>query len=133
MNNYYLAIDLGASGGRHIVGYLDNGEIVLKEVYRFKTLMEDSPDGLVWDHKRIFNEIKLGIKEAFKQYPNIKSLAIDTWGVDYVLMNGDKEIPPFYAYRNKRNVSASEKVNSVIPFPELYKQTGVQFASFKAV
>ena len=133
MNNYYLAIDLGASGGRHIVGYLENGEIILEEVYRFKTLMEDSPDGLVWDHKRIFNEIKFGIKKAFKQYPNITSLAIDTWGVDYVLMNGEEEIPPFYAYRNKRNVLASEKVNSLIPFPELYKLTGVQFASFNTI
>lgn len=133
MNKYYLAIDLGASGGRAVIGYLDNNKIILKEIYRFKTMMDNSPDGLVWDHKRIFNEIKLGIKEAFKQYPNIESLAIDTWGVDYVLMNGDKEILPFYAYRNKRNGPSSELVHKIIPFNELYKLTGVQFAPFNTI
>lgn len=133
MNNYYLAIDLGASSGRHIVGYFKNGRIVLKEVYRFKTLMEESPDGLVWDLKRIFNDIKLGIKYAFKKYHNIVSLAIDTWGVDYVLMNKDKEITPFYAYRNSRNNEAYKNVNNIIPFEELYKRTGVQFAPFNTI
>ncbi len=133
MNKYYLAIDLGASSGRHIVGYLDNGEIVLKEIYRFKTQMEESAHGLIWDLDRIFNEIKIGIKKAFEEYPKIESLAIDSWGVDYVLMNGDKEIKPYYAYRNKRNMEASEHVNRIIPFEELYKLTGVQFAPFNTI
>ena len=130
---YYLAIDLGASSGRHVIGYIQNGEIVLKEVYRFKTLMDDSPDGLVWDVSRIFNEIKRGIKKAFKLYPKIESLAIDTWGVDYVLMNGDKEIAPFYAYRNERCLKAAEQVHQIIPFEELYKKTGIQFAPFNSI
>ena len=133
MNNYYLAIDLGASSGRHIVGYNNHGKIVLKEIYRFKTSMEDSVDGLVWDFKRIFEDIKAGIKKAFKEFPNIVSLAIDTWGVDYVLLNGDKEIPPYYAYRNKRNVVASECVEKIIPFEELYKLTGIQYANFNTI
>lgn len=133
MSNYYLAIDLGASSGRHIVGYQKGDLLALDEVYRFKTLMEESPDGLVWDLKRIFNEIKTGIKEAFKKYPNITSLSIDTWGVDYVLINKDKEIAPFYAYRNERNVAASKCVNEIIPFNELYKLIGVQFASFNTI
>lgn len=133
MTNYYLAIDLGASSGRHIVGHIKNGQIILKEVYRFKTLMEDSPNGLVWDLNRIFDEIKLGIKKAFEKYPNIVSLAIDTWGVDYVLMDGGKEIKPFYAYRNERNNVASQCVNKIIPFKDLYKLTGVQFAPFNTI
>ena len=133
MINYYLAIDLGASGGRHIVGHLENGKFVTEQVYRFKTLMEDSPRGLLWNHQRIFNEIKLGIKEAFKKYPNIISLAIDTWGVDYVLLNRDKEIPPFYTYRNVRNIEASERVHKIIPFEELYKLSGVQFAPYNTI
>ena len=133
MNKYYLAIDIGASSGRHIIGYVKNNEIVLKEIYRFKTLMEESIDGLVWDYNRIFNEVKNGIKEAFKRYPKIVSLAIDAWGVDYVLLNDDKPIAPFYAYRNERNILASEKVNKIIPFGELYKMTGVQFASYNTI
>ena len=133
MNKYYLAIDLGASSGRHIIGYKKNNEIVLKELYRFKTTMEESVDGLVWDFNRIFFEIKKGIKKAFKEYPQIESLSIDTWGVDYVLMNGNEEIRPFYAYRNKRNVLASKQVEKAIPFEELYKLTGIQFANFNTI
>lgn len=133
MNNCYLAIDLGASSGRHIVGYKKGNRIVLKEVYRFKTLMDDSPDGLVWDLKRIFSDIKFGIKNAFKLYPNIVSLSIDTWGVDYVLMNNSKEIPPFFAYRNTRNLVSNEIVNKIVPFEELYKLAGIQSAPFNTI
>lgn len=133
MNNYYLAIDLGASSGRHIVGYFKKGKIVLKEVYRFKTQMQKSPDGMVWDLNRIFCDIKAGIKVAFAKYKNIISLAIDTWGVDYVLMNKDKPVYPFYAYRNERNNSASKIVNGIIPFKQLYSRTGIQFASFNTI
>ena len=133
MNKYYLAIDLGASSGRHIIGFEKNGEIVLKEIHRFKTSMDETVDGLVWDFNRIFVEIKEGIKKAFKLYPHIESLSIDTWGVDYVLMNGDEEIRPFYAYRNKRNVVASKQVEKAIPFEELYKLTGIQFANFNTI
>ena len=130
---YFLAIDLGASSGRHVIGYQENGEIVLKEIHRFKTLMDDSSDGLVWNIPRIFNEIKLGIKKAFKLYKNIESLSIDTWGVDYVLMNGDKEITPYYAYRNERCLRSAEKVHQIIPFEEIYRKTGIQFAAFNTL
>ena len=129
----FLAIDLGASSGRHVIGYQENGEIVLKEIHRFKTLMDDSSDGLVWNIPRIFNEIKLGIKKAFKLYKNIESLSIDTWGVDYVLMNGDKEITPYYAYRNERCSRSAEKVHQIIPFEEIYRKTGIQFAAFNTL
>lgn len=130
---YYLAIDLGATSGRHVVGYFKNGEIVLEEVHRFKTGMDDSKDGLVWNIPRFFEEIKLGIKKSFAKYGQIESLSIDTWGVDYVLMNEDKEIPPFYAYRNERNITSSENLHKIIPFEDLYKHTGIQFAAFNTI
>ena len=130
---YYLAIDLGASSGRHIVGYLDNGEIVLDEVHRFKTGMKDTSDGLVWDIPRLYKEIIYGMKKAFKKYPTIESLSVDTWGVDYVLMNEDKPITPYYAYRNKRTEASSTYLHNVVPFKELYKHTGIQFAAFNTI
>ena len=130
---YYLAIDLGASSGRHIIGYLKDGEIELEEIYRFKTGMDKSDDGLVWDLSRLFEEIKNGIKMAFHKYKNIESLSIDTWGVDYVLLNDNQPITPYYAYRNERNIVASEKVHKIIPFRELYKLTGIQFAPFNTI
>ena len=130
---YYLAIDLGATSGRHVVGYIKDGEIILDEIHRFNTGMDDSPNGLVWNIPRLLSEIKLGIKKAFEKYPVIESLSIDTWGVDYVLMNEDKEITPFYAYRNERNLEASNELHKIISFEELYKETGIQFAPFNTI
>lgn len=130
---YYLAIDLGATSGRHVVGHLENGEIILEEVHRFKTGMDNSSDGLVWNIPQFFEEIKIGIKKAFAKYGKIESLSIDTWGVDYVLMNGDKEIPPFYAYRNERNIISSKKLHQIVPFEDLYNHTGIQFAAFNTI
>lgn len=130
---YYLAIDLGATSGKHVVGYEKNGEIVLEEIHRFKTGMDDSPDGLVWNIPKFFEEIKIGIKKAFTKYEKIESLSIDTWGVDYVLMNGDEEIPPYFAYRNERNIVSSQKLHEIVPFEKLYKSTGIQFAAFNTI
>lgn len=130
---YYLAIDLGASSGRHVIGYLKDGKIVLEEIYRFKTLMDESKDGLVWNIPRIFNEIKFGIKKAFSEYKNLESIAIDTWGVDYVLLDGDKDILPYYAYRNERCIKSAELVNKSLQFSDIYMKTGIQFASFNTL
>ena len=130
---YYLAIDLGASSGRHIIGYKDQGEIKLEEVHRFKTGMDESRDGLIWNVERLLKEIIKGIKSAFKKYPNIESISIDTWGVDYVLMNGDKEIYPCFAYRNKRCEGSAIRVHTQISFEEIYKRTGIQFAPFNTI
>ena len=130
---YYLAVDLGASSGRHIVAYKEKGEIVLDEVHRFKNGVIESKDGLVWDIPELLKEIKEGIKKAFQKYRTIESISIDTWGVDYVLMNGDKEILPYYAYRNERNIKASEEFHKIIPFKELYEHTGIQFAAFNTI
>ena len=129
---YYLAIDLGASSGRAIVGYKSKDGIKCEEIHRFNNGMKDSPDGLVWDYDTIFEEIKIGIKKAFALY-DIVSISIDTWGVDYVLMNNDEVIRPFFAYRNERTASVIDEVHSIVPFDELYRRTGIQFASFNTI
>lgn len=129
---YYLAIDLGASSGRAIVGYESKGKIRCEEIHRFNNGMKDSPDGLVWDYDYLFKEIKVGIKKAFSLY-NISSISIDTWGVDYVLLKGDEPIHPFYAYRNERVNAVYDEVHSIIPFVELYKKTGIQFVNFNTI
>lgn len=130
---FFLAIDLGASSGRHVIGCFADGKITLETIYRFKTGMEESPDGLVWNIPQLFKEIKEGIKVAFSKYPKIESISIDTWGVDYVLLNGEEDIPPYYAYRNKRTINSSKEVHSIIPFATLYRRTGIQFASFNTI
>ena len=130
---YFLAIDLGASSGRHVIGYQKGDEVVLEEIHRFITGMDDTSDGMTWNIPRIFNEIKIGIKKAFEKYPVIESLSIDTWGVDYVLMNNDKEIEPYYADRNTRVNEAVKKLHEKVPFEKLYNVTGIQFASFNTI
>ena len=130
---YYLAIDLGASSGRHVIGYKDKDGIKLVEIYRFRTLMDDSADGLVWDIPRLYSEILFGIRKAFREYGSIKSLSIDTWGVDYVLMNGEKEITPYYAYRNARCQKAANRLHKEMKFRELYQKTGIQYAPFNTI
>lgn len=130
---YYLAIDLGASSGRHIVGYEQNEEIILDEVYRFENGMENIDGNFVWDTQKLFTHIKEGIKTAFNKYGKIESLSIDTWGVDYVLLNGEQPIYPVYAYRNERTVFSHKKVHEIIPFNELYSKTGIQFQTFNTV
>lgn len=132
-NKYYLAIDLGASSGRHIVGWKDGDEIKTKEIYRFENHMDNKGGHLVWDTKRLFNEIKNGLKVAFSQYESIVSLAIDTWGVDYILIKDGKSVLPCYAYRDSRTESAIQEINSKISFETFYMRTGIQFQSFNTV
>ncbi len=130
---YYLAIDIGASSGRHIIGYEDEGEILTDEVYRFSNGMDTVDGHLVWDIDRLFREVKTGIALALQKYPKIESMSIDTWGVDYVLLRGDEEVLPCYAYRDSRTEGPIKAVHSIISYPELYSITGTQFNSFNTV
>lgn len=130
---YYLAVDIGASSGRHIVGWLQDGEIKTEEVYRFPNGVKTENGHLVWDIEGLFESVKSGIKAALAKYPAIETLAIDTWGVDYVLLSGDTPLTPCYAYRDNRTEEAIEKVHGLVPFEELYARTGIQFEPFNTI
>ena len=132
-NKYYLAIDLGASSGRHIVGWKEDNEIKTKEIYRFENHMDNKGGHLVWDTKRLFTEIKNGLKVAFSQHESIESLAIDTWGVDYVLIKDGKAVLPCYAYRDSRTQGAIKEIEDKISFETFYLRTGIQFQPFNTV
>lgn len=129
----YLAIDIGASSGRHIVGWTENGAIHTEEVYRFSNGVKEHAGHLVWDIDMLFKHVKTGIKAAFKKHPHIESLAIDTWAVDYVLMQGDGEVLPCYAYRDGRTTEAIDAVHARVSFATLYEKTGIQFQSFNTI
>lgn len=130
---YYLAIDIGASSGRHIVGWQENGEIKTNEVYRFPNGVREENGHLVWDVRKLFTNVVMGIMEAFKAYPEIESLSIDTWGVDYVLLKGDEEVYPVYAYRDSRTEAVIPQVHEKMAFSELYRHTGCQFQPFNTI
>ena len=130
---YYLAIDIGASSGRHIVGWREGNEIHTKEVFRFPNGVVREGDGLVWDIPELYKSVVDGIREAFRIYPEIESLSVDTWGVDYVLMREDEEIYPVYAYRDPRTEAVIPELHGIIPFSELYARTGCQFQPFNTI
>ena len=130
---YYLAIDIGASSGRHIVGWVENGAMRTEEVYRFPNGVKKADGHLVWDIAALEKSVRAGIKAAFAKYPVIESLAIDTWAVDYVLMKGEREVLPCYAYRDDRTQAAVEAVHAKVPFADLYARTGIQFQPFNTI
>ena len=130
---YYLAIDIGASSGRHIVGWKGKDGIETKEVYRFANGVHRRGEHLIWDVEALVADVKQGIDKAKAEFPEIESLSIDTWGVDYVLFKGDQEVMPVYAYRDSRTEAVTDKVHEIIPFSELYRRTGCQFQPFNSI
>ena len=129
----YLAIDIGASSGRHIVGYMENGILKTEEVYRFPNGAKEANGHLCWDTEHLFGEVKKGIAAAIARFGAIGSLSVDTWAVDYVLMDNDREILPCYAYRDGRTQESIPAVHAALPFEELYERTGIQFQPFNTV
>ena len=129
----YLAVDIGASSGRHIVGWEEKGALQTEEVYRFPNGVSERDGHLVWDVAALLAHVKEGIRKAKEAFPDIVSLSVDTWGVDYVLMRGEEEILPVYAYRDSRTEPVIPKVHGTVPFDELYRHTGIQFQPFNTV
>lgn len=127
MHKNYLAIDIGASSGRHIVGWMENGVLRTEEVYRFPNSVRRVDGHLEWDIDSLFTNVKQGIREAFAKFPEIESLSIDTWAVDYVLLKNGNPLSPVYAYRDDRTQAVLDEVHSILPFAQLYARTGIQF------
>lgn len=129
-----LAIDIGASGGKHIVSIQQNQNIVYEEIYRFSNSMDHSIQGLVWNLELLWDEIKHGIKLSTAKYPELLTIGIDMWGVDYVLLDEqDNVILPAYAYRDKRTLEVVDEVHGLIPFVELYNISGTQYQPFNTI
>ena len=130
---YYLAIDIGASSGRHIVGWKENGLLQTEEVYRFPNGVTEQDGHLIWDIEALVYHVKTGIEKAKSRFGAIESLSVDTWGVDYVLLKGDESVMPCYAYRDSRTEKVIDTVHQQIPFSELYRKTGIQFQPFNTI
>lgn len=127
MAEYYLAVDIGASSGRHILGCLEDGKLKLEEVYRFKNGVEERNGHLCWNLDRLFTEIKAGLKKC-KEIGKIPvSMGIDTWGVDFVLLDAqDRVLGNTVAYRDSRTEGMPEEVDRIISYDALYGRTGIQ-------
>lgn len=131
---YNLAFDFGASSGRMILSTYQDGKIELEELHRFPNDPVRVGKHFYWDTFRLFHELKQGLKKAAAKKIPIQSLAIDTWGVDYALL--DKEgniIGNPINYRDDRTIGVIEEVGKVVPLKEIYERTGIQFMNFNTL
>ncbi|HEU0291253.1 MAG TPA: rhamnulokinase family protein [Anaerolineales bacterium] len=124
----YLALDLGAESGRAIVATLEADRLTLNEVHRFGNGPVRLPDGLHWDVLRLWSEIKAGIAAAIKSGARPVGIGLDTWGVDFALLDKDGALlgNPFH-YRDARTDGMMEKAFKCISRSEIFAQTGIQF------
>lgn len=139
----FLAIDVGASSGRAVVGVLDGGRIGLSEVHRFRTPLVETPQPggpagrsprLTWSLDALWAEVRTGLALALKAAPGLRSVSVDTWGVDYVPLGADGEpLRDPYAYRDERVQGQMAAVLARIPAAELYARTGIQFLEFNTL
>ena len=129
-----LAIDLGASSGRVMQAIYNGHSIQLSEVHRFKNEPMNVNDGLYWNILHLFGEIKIGIKKASAEGIPIRSISVDTWGVDYAYLdqNGDLLYQP-HCYRDNRMGQYEETFYKKISKEALFEETGVQPACINTV
>lgn len=131
---YYLAVDIGASSGRHILSHLENGKIILEEIYRFSNGMVEVDGEKVWDSQKLFEDILIGMKKCYELGKIPVSMGIDTWAVDFALL--DKEdhlIGKTVGYRDGRTKGMDQEVYKVISQDELYERTGIQKQIFNTI
>ena len=131
---YYAAVDMGASSGRVMLGWMENGKMQLQEVHRFQNGMVKKDGELCWEHDRIFREVITGLKKCREIGKIPCSVGVDTWGVDFVLLDKeDKPIGNYVGYRDHRTEGMDDEVYKIISLDELYSRTGIQKAIFNTV
>lgn len=134
MTRYYLAIDIGASSGRHILAHLEDGKMVLEEIHRFPNGMIEKDGHKVWDVDALFIEIIAGMKKCKELNKIPVSMGIDTWAVDFVLLDENgRRVGDVLAYRDGRTQGMDEEVYQTIPEEELYAATGIQKQIFNTI
>lgn len=131
---YNLAFDFGASSGRLILSKYDGSKIELEEIHRFTNDPVRIGKNFYWDTFRLYHELKTGLKKAASKKIPITSLAIDTWGVDYGLIDKDGNlIGNPVNYRDDRTIGVIEEVDKIVPLKEVYASTGIQFMNFNTI
>ena len=134
MGAYYLAVDIGASSGRHILAHMENGKLQLEEVHRFYNGMSEKDGEMCWDFNALFKEIKIGLKKCKEIGKIPASIGVDTWGVDFVLLDeNDQVLGNTVGYRDERTQGLDEEVYKIIPEKELYARTGIQKAIYNTI
>jgi len=131
----YLAIDIGASGGRHLAGQFDGSTLTLNELYRFDNGPTDIAGTLYWNLPSLWSHVQTGLKTATSELGDeIVSVGVDTWGVDFALLGrGDTLLDNPVCYRDARTDGIMEKAFEVVPKSEVFRQSGLQFLQFNTL
>lgn len=131
---YSLAFDFGASSGRALLAKFDGKKVELDEIYRFPNEPVRIGGHFYWDFLRLFHELKNGLKKAASKGVKISSIGIDTWGVDYGLLdeNGDLLSNPIH-YRDSRTNDIIKDIEKIVPYREIYNITGIQYMQFNTL
>ena len=131
---YYLAVDIGASSGRHVLGWLEDGRLQMQEVYRFPNGVQNVDGTLCWDIEALTAHVIAGIAECRKLGKIPTYMGIDTWGCDFVLLDEqDCRIGQTVAYRDGRTQGMDARVYEAVSESELYARTGIQKLQFNTV
>ncbi|MCK3684951.1 rhamnulokinase [Maribellus sp. YY47] len=132
---HFLAFDLGASSGRAILGTLEEGNLELLEIHRFKNQMIRIHGSYYWNIYSLFDELKTGLKKCINEYKiQPDSIGIDTWGVDYSLISASGQLIGLpFAYRDHRTDNIMEEFFKVMPKQETYALSGIQFMQFNTL
>src|SRR5690625_1269615 len=134
MTNCSLAVDIGASGGTVVAGYLENNKMKLDEIHRFENKMIKKNGHFCWDIETLFSEIKKGIYQSKKQGLHPESIGIDTWAVDFVLLDeNDELLTDAVAYCDPRTDGMMEEDFSIISKESLYLETDIKFQNFNKI
>jgi sugar (pentulose or hexulose) kinase len=131
---FYAAVDLGASSGRVMLACLEGDMISIQEVHRFENGPIEEKGSLRWDFQRLFGQVQEGLRKALEAEPSIQSIGIDTWGVDFGLLNADGELLENpYHYRDRRTEGMIDKAAEILPKKEIYFNSGIQFMPFNTL
>ncbi len=131
----YLAVDIGASSGRHVLGLFDGGQLRLEEVYRFENGGIEAAGRLQWDLLGQWSHVRQGLRAAAAiRGDHIASVGVDTWGVDFGLLGrGDELLGNPYAYRDSRTNGVMDKAFGIVSREEIFRHTGLQFMQFNSL
>ena len=130
----YLAVDIGASSGRHIVAWLEEGKIQTREVYRFPNGATERSGHLCWDAQALAEHVMAGLRAAHDQGLDPVSVGIDTWGVDFALLDGEGQlVGDMVAYRDSRTEGMDTHLEKTMPFADMYRLCGIARQPFNTV
>ncbi|QNE46296.1 rhamnulokinase [Glaciihabitans sp. INWT7] len=133
MTEAVAAVDLGATSGRVMLGFVGHNELSVRPVARFPNLPVRTPDGLHWNILELFRNVTAGLAAAAREEPGLASAGVDSWAVDYGLLRGGRMLGAPFHYRDDRTVAAVETTHSAVSAEQLYAANGLQYLPFNTL